>query len=126
MRDDQSRLVNPRAPIQNQIQVERARGAFERACPASLALDAQQRVQHGARRQVRLPHDDAVQEARLVADAHGRRVVPGGLSKIGEDPAELPDREVEVGVALAQVAAERDRDRDRGYSTQRVPRTTPG
>ena len=69
--------------------------------------------------------DGGVQEARLIADADRRGVKPRGLSKVLEKGAEVVDGKREVRFAIAEIAAERDGGERRGYSTQRVPITSP-
>ena len=73
-----------------------------------------EQVQQRVRGQGGLPHHHPVQEARLVAHAHGRRVVPGGVPEVGERGAEPRHAKGEMRLAVAQVAAERDRDAGRG------------
>jgi hypothetical protein len=70
-----------------------------------LPLNRQQGVQEGSRGQFRVADDDTVQVTGLLADANGRGVIPGGLTKIAENGGQPADRKGEVSFAIAEVAA---------------------
>ena len=127
MRHHQARLGQPFVAIQNQIEVQCSRGPGRRPPAPILALDLQQPVEQCSRRQTRVADDDAIQVARLVANADRCGVEPTGSSEIGEVRAETADREGEMGLAIAEIAPERDRDRGRRRycPVQRAPMTMP-
>ena len=127
MRHLQARLGQPLVPIQNQVEIQCPGGARRRPLSPILALDRQQPVQQCSRRQTRVADDDAIQVARLVANADRCGVEPTGSAEIGEVRAETADREGEMGFAIAEIAPERDRDRGRRRycPVQRAPMTMP-
>lgn len=127
MRHHQPRFGQPLTSIQDQIEIKRPRRSRRRPLASLLALDRQQPVQEGTRRQGGLADDHAVQETGLLADADGSGVEPGRAAEMGEMGGQAADREREVGFAITQVAAQGDRDGGecRYCPVQRSPMTTP-
>lgn len=110
MRDHQSRIVQLRLAVQDQVEVERAGRAGEWPLPAPGALDRQQAVEHLTGWKIGVTDGGAVQKPGLIADTNRRGVDPGRVREVGEEFAETRDGEGEGGIAVAQVAAKRDGD----------------
>jgi hypothetical protein len=113
MRNAQSGFVNHFPVIQNEIEIECARGTLIRAYAAAFALDGQQRVEQFAWGQKRFPDGGAVQEIRLRGNTNRRRFVPRGHAKSGKKLVKALDGKCEMTLAVTHVAAERD-----GYPIQ--------
>jgi hypothetical protein len=96
VRNRQSGFLHDFPAKQNQVQVESTRRARERSLPAALSLDRQEILEHLPRCGIRLGNNRTVEEARLVADAYRRRVVPRGVSEILEAPCQALDGKGEV------------------------------
>ena len=127
MRHHQARLGQPFVPIQNQIEIQRSRGPGGRPLTPLLALDFQQPVQQGSRRQAGVADDDPIQVARLIADADRSGVEPGGATEVGKQAGQSVDRQGEMRFTIAEIAPECDRDRGarRYCPVQRAPMTMP-
>jgi hypothetical protein len=120
MRDDQSLLLDDAVPIQNQIEIEGAGGAWMRPRAAEAPLDREQRLEQRTRRQRRVPDGGGIEKPRLVADADRIGVVEGGNAEIGDDGLQRLDGAEQVALAVAEVAAERNRDRYAPALVQRL------
>ena len=77
MRDAQSLLIDYAVPIQNQIEVQGARGARVRTFTSEIALDLEKRLEQLAWRLRGVPNSGGVEKPRLVAHAYRRGVVEG-------------------------------------------------
>ena len=91
-----------------------------RTLPPASGFDRQQRVEHLARRQLRVADRRGVQEVPLLADDVDRRgFVVAGHPDVVKKSAEAGDGVVEMGATIADVAPERDGDgrRERIWSS---------
>lgn len=85
MRHDEPGLVDHVVPVQNQIQIERARRAEVRPRPAEAMLDREQSIQQRTGRERRIRDQRAVQDGRLRILADVRRLVERGDANVEED-----------------------------------------
>ena len=118
VRHAQPRLVDRICAVQNQIEVERARGARKRPLAASSALDLQEDVQEVARRERGRASRSAVEKRPLRPNPDGFGLVPAGDREIRELRPQPIDGKRKVGLPIADVGAERDRDLDLTQSSE--------
>ena len=113
MRHDEPRLVDTSIPVEDQIQIERPRGASGTGALApEVPLDREQTARAGDARRPWSPDDGAVQEtggcgptptAAVSCNDETRR----SLNERGE---RLDRRREAIAFAIAEVAAQRERD----------------
>ena len=112
MRDDQSWFFGDEIAIQNQVEVERPRGARIGAVTAEASFEVEKNVEKGSRGEVGNSGYRRVQEARLVAYADGSGFMKRGNAQVAQVLGKSGDRRVERSLAIAEIAAKRNRDRN--------------
>ena len=118
MRNSQAWLRHLTVSEDEQVEIDRPRAeARPVACPTELAFDREQHVEQRAGLEVGLDEDCAVQEARLIGDAHGV-----GLAERRHrqhvhvrPPAEALERPRDRLFAVAEVGADADEGLHRCY-----------
>ena len=101
MRDAESLILDHPIPIQNQVEIERARGARVRTLASHLALDAEKDGQQIARHEGGVTDGHRIEEAGLLANADRRGVVKGGDAEIANRGRERVDRIEQEALAIA-------------------------
>ena len=109
MRHGKPRHVNHFIAVQDQIQIDGARGELIGSLASELPLDSQQRLENGGRGECRLPDCGGVQEHRLRrADADRFRVVEGGDTQLRNEAAKRSYGAVKMCLSVAKVAPQRN------------------
>ena len=75
MRHHEAGLLDNLITVQDQVEIERARGARMRPLAPEAILDLEQSGQQRSRIEGGLPYDGCIEETRLVADADWRGVM---------------------------------------------------
>jgi hypothetical protein len=110
--DDEVAFIHDEVAIQDQVEIESARGTRVRSFTAKPSFDVEERVEEVAGGQAGEARRSGIQKARLIADTNGIGFVKSGYAELPQVLVEGGDGFTQQTLPVTQVAAESDRDGD--------------
>jgi hypothetical protein len=110
--NDEVAFIHDEVTVQDQVEIESARGTRVRSFTAESSFDVEERVEEVAGGQARKARRSGIQKSRLIADTNGIRFVKSGYAELLQVLVEGDDGFTQQTLAVTQVAAESDRDED--------------